>query len=78
MEGVLTSGLYNRPAQREKMGYSERQRPFPMIKTMCAQGAPTQHQASLLRAEAEPGHNAGWKAPIKMPSAQVKGHEAPA
>ena len=37
--------------------------------------APTQHPASLLvlRAEAKPGHNAGWKAPIKIPNAQVKG-----
>eukprot|EP00964_Phaeocystis_antarctica_P087459 scaffold55513_cov69-Phaeocystis_antarctica.AAC.2 len=35
--GVLTSGRYiHPPAQRGKMGYSERQRPFPMIKTMCA------------------------------------------
>eukprot|EP00964_Phaeocystis_antarctica_P055990 scaffold32981_cov66-Phaeocystis_antarctica.AAC.2 len=62
------------------MGYSERQRPFPMIKinkNHVRASAPTQHQAPL-RAEAEPGHNAGWKAPIKMPNAQVKGHEAPA
>ena len=29
--------------------------------------APTQHEASLLRAEAESGHNTGWK----MPNAQV-------
>ena len=50
-------------------------------KNMRAPGAPTQHQASLLRAGAELGqnvNNAGWTAPIKMPNAQIKGHEAPA
>ena len=75
--GVNERTLWEPPAQREKNGLFGTPKVIPMIKTMCA-SAPTQHQASLLRAEAEPGHNAGWKAPIKMPNAQVKGHEAPA
>ena len=80
--GVINSGRCRSPAQRKKTtnakkkngpwAFSGRQRPVSMIKT-CAPHmsataqAPTQHEASLLRAEAESGHNTGWK----MPNAQV-------